>query len=208
MCRVIILLELSEVPLLEPLAWSVRTQLAVRACCSVVGWRCRPQLGIAFRHIVNNLPGASNMTPLLEWWISIDSLGSSEPPCMEAWPPECRWGGGGQKRNRKNERDWTLIARLIFSASLFAQATRLRGAGGEGQEKRVLYWPLRLLRRRLARRKPYVYFNRQQRISQFWYYLIPGKSGLIFLSLRTWYSQFRVMRPITCRRTRSLLDFT
>ena len=36
-CRVIILLELSEVPLFEPVAWSVRTQLAVRACCSVVG---------------------------------------------------------------------------------------------------------------------------------------------------------------------------
>jgi hypothetical protein len=30
-------LELSEVPLFEPLAWSVRIQLAVRACCSVVG---------------------------------------------------------------------------------------------------------------------------------------------------------------------------
>ena len=42
-CRVIILLELSEVPLFEPVALSVRTQLAVRACCSVVGWRCRPQ---------------------------------------------------------------------------------------------------------------------------------------------------------------------
>ena len=36
-CRVIILLELSEVPLFEPVARSVRTQLAVRACCSVVG---------------------------------------------------------------------------------------------------------------------------------------------------------------------------
>ena len=36
-CRVIILLELSEVPLFEPVAWSVRIQLAVRACCSEVG---------------------------------------------------------------------------------------------------------------------------------------------------------------------------
>ena len=49
-CRVFIFLELSEVPLFEPVAWSVRIQLAVRACCSVVGWRCRPQLGIEFRH--------------------------------------------------------------------------------------------------------------------------------------------------------------
>jgi hypothetical protein len=36
-CGVIILSKLSEVPLFEPLAWSVRIQLAVRACCSVVG---------------------------------------------------------------------------------------------------------------------------------------------------------------------------
>ena len=49
-CRVIILLELSEVPPFEPVARSVRIQLAVRACCSVVGRRCRPQLGIAFRY--------------------------------------------------------------------------------------------------------------------------------------------------------------
>jgi len=50
-CRVIILLELSEVPLFVPLARSVRIQLAMRVCCSVVCWRCRPQLGIAFRQI-------------------------------------------------------------------------------------------------------------------------------------------------------------
>ena len=36
-CRVFIFLELSEVPLFEPVAWSVRIQLAVRACCSEVG---------------------------------------------------------------------------------------------------------------------------------------------------------------------------
>ena len=48
-CRVIILLELSEVPLIELVARSVRIQLALRAWCSLVGRRCRPQLGIAFR---------------------------------------------------------------------------------------------------------------------------------------------------------------
>ena len=53
-CRVIILLELSEVPPIEPEARSVRIQLAVRARCSVVGRRCRPQLGIAFRQLRNH----------------------------------------------------------------------------------------------------------------------------------------------------------
>jgi len=53
------------------------------------------------KFIVNNLPGASDMTSLLEWWISIDSLGSSEPPCMEACTPVCRWGGGGQKETER-----------------------------------------------------------------------------------------------------------
>ena len=36
-CRVITIFELSKVPLFEPFAWSVRIQLAVRACCLVAG---------------------------------------------------------------------------------------------------------------------------------------------------------------------------
>jgi hypothetical protein len=50
MCRVTFFLGLSEVPLFEPVARSVRIQLAVRACCSVAGWRCQPQLGIEIQH--------------------------------------------------------------------------------------------------------------------------------------------------------------
>ena len=52
-CRVIILLELSEVLLIELVARSVRIQLALRAWCSLVGRRCRPQLGIAFRQMLH-----------------------------------------------------------------------------------------------------------------------------------------------------------
>ena len=48
-CRVIFLLELSEVPLIELVARSVRIQLALRAWFLLVGRRCRPQLGIPFR---------------------------------------------------------------------------------------------------------------------------------------------------------------
>ena len=49
-CRVIILLELSKLPLIELVARSVRIQLALRALFSLVGRRFRLQLGIAFRH--------------------------------------------------------------------------------------------------------------------------------------------------------------
>ena len=45
-----ILLELSEVLLIELVARSVCIQLALQAWCSLVGRRRRPQLGIAFRY--------------------------------------------------------------------------------------------------------------------------------------------------------------